>query len=95
MHSASVTELKAKLSAYLHKVKSGSEVQVTERGIPIARLVPITALEAGDDVRERLVRQGVIVPGRGDLSWVLDTPPLEVGDADLVGAIIEDREDRV
>jgi prevent-host-death family protein len=40
MKTASVSELKTKLSAYLLGVKNGEEVLVTERGIPIARLIP-------------------------------------------------------
>ncbi len=95
MHSVSVTELKAHLSRYLRKVKAGSIVQVTERGRPIARLAPVDMAGSSDDVRGRLVRDGTLVPGSGDVSWLLASPPLELDDVDLVGAIVEDREDPV
>jgi prevent-host-death family protein len=36
-----VRELKAKLSEYLSRVASGEEVVVTDRGRPVARLVPL------------------------------------------------------
>ena len=41
MKSAAVSELKASLSEYLGKVKAGEEVIVTDRGKPIAKLVPL------------------------------------------------------
>ncbi len=42
MKTAAVAQLKASLSKYLAQVKNGSEVLVTERGRPIAKLVPLT-----------------------------------------------------
>ena len=40
MQTASVSELKANLSRYLREVRRGGEVQVLNRGTPVARLVP-------------------------------------------------------
>ena len=34
--SAGIAELKAKLASYLRRVKSGDEVEILERGIPVA-----------------------------------------------------------
>lgn len=42
MKTAAVSELKATLSKYLECVKAGEEVVVTDRGKPIARIVPIS-----------------------------------------------------
>jgi prevent-host-death family protein len=42
MKSASVSKLKATLSACLAWVKAGEEVVVTERGKPIAKIVPLS-----------------------------------------------------
>ncbi len=41
MKHAAVAKLKATLSEYLARVKAGEEVIVTERGKPIARIVPL------------------------------------------------------
>lgn len=41
MDEVGVRELKASLSRYLRKVKEGETVVVTERGKPIARIVPV------------------------------------------------------
>ena len=64
MKTAAVSELKASLSAYLGKVKAGEEVIVTDRGKPVAKLVPIMRDETGiphhllDMERAGLVRIG-------------------------------------
>jgi len=46
MRSAKVSELKAKLSAYLAEVRGGGTVVVYDRNIPIAQLIPF---EEDDD----------------------------------------------
>ncbi|MGB3683875.1 MAG: type II toxin-antitoxin system prevent-host-death family antitoxin, partial [Rubrobacteraceae bacterium] len=52
MKSAGVTDLKAWLSEYLARVKSGEEVLVTDRGRPVARLVPVGVETIADDEAE-------------------------------------------
>jgi prevent-host-death family protein len=42
MRSAAISKLKASLSEFLDRVKAGEEIIVTERGKPIARIVPVT-----------------------------------------------------
>lgn len=41
MKTISITELKAALSEYLARVKTGEEVLVTDRGVPVAKLVSV------------------------------------------------------
>ncbi len=41
MKTAAVSKLKASLSEYLLNVKAGEEVIITDRGKPIAKIVPI------------------------------------------------------
>jgi prevent-host-death family protein len=48
MKSAKVSELKARLSAYLSEVRAGGSVIVYDRNTPIARLVPFH--EESDDL---------------------------------------------
>jgi prevent-host-death family protein len=38
MHRLSVAKAKAQLSALLDAVESGEEVEITRRGVPVARL---------------------------------------------------------
>jgi prevent-host-death family protein len=91
MESASVSELKARLSAYLRWVKRGGEVQVLERGVPVARLVPVASPAPGR--RQRLGKAGVLRLGSGDASWISDEPRLREGR--LREALEAEREDRV
>lgn len=74
---AAVAELKANLSRFLRHVKAGEEVLVTERGIAVARIVPIAkGDEAADDLRD-LEREGLVKVGTGTLPkdfWALPRP---------------------
>jgi len=58
MTTTSITELKARLSAFLDLVRGGDEVLVTDRGRVIARLVPVRGEAEEDGRRELLVRSG-------------------------------------
>lgn len=98
MKAAKVSELKAGLSKYLARVKRGEEVVVTERGQPVARLVPVGRPEGRDAEWAKvryLEQQGrVIVRGEGKVPeryWDLAIPDLP-GDS-AVRAILEDREE--
>lgn len=97
MKTASVTELKANLSKYLRMVRRGSEVQVLERGVPIARIVGLkgSSTEKERDRLDRLERAGILRRGGSDLGWLLSEPPVDAARADLSEALTEDREDRV
>ena len=56
--TASISELKAKLSAFLDIVRQGNEVLVTDRGRLIARLAPIKGGRLEDSRRDLLLRTG-------------------------------------
>ena len=51
-----VTELRAHLSDWLDRVREGEEVVVTDRGVPVARLLGISATAT----LQRLAADGVI-----------------------------------
>ena len=68
METAGVSELKASLSEYLARVKAGEEVLVTDRGQPVARIVPIARTEDGIPAHLRaLERVGLARVGKGQL----------------------------
>jgi prevent-host-death family protein len=65
MKKASITEAKNNFSALIDSVKGGSPVLIVDRGRPVARLEPISALRPDDDSRlSRLVREGIVRPAR-------------------------------
>jgi prevent-host-death family protein len=63
-NTANVAQVKARLSEYLREVKSGGEVVITERGVPVARLVPLAADERRATREERLIRAGILRPAQ-------------------------------
>lgn len=93
MTTASISELKANLSRYLREVRRGNEVEVLDRGAPVARLVPPAG---GDDegARTRLIGAGLLRPGKGGGAALLDTEPLALP-ARLSEALADDRADRL
>jgi prevent-host-death family protein len=94
MKTAKVSELKASLSKYVARVKSGEEVIITERGKPVAKLVPILADEDPEMERMRdLERRGLVTLGSGkipDEFW--DMPMAEDPEGLVLKALLEERE---
>jgi prevent-host-death family protein len=95
MTRVSISELKARLSKYIREVRRGGEVQILDRGEPVAMLVAIPSTEArtdDDERRERLIRAGILRPGTGDARAVLAKPLLKI--PGLMEALDKEREDR-
>ena len=94
MVTVSISELKNKLSAYVDKARRGETVLVLDRGVPVAQLAPATDLP--DDERiARLVRKGIVRPGRGmipDDFFERPRPKLPDG-VSIVDAVIAEREE--
>lgn len=83
MRSVKIAELKAKLSEHLRYVRRGHALTVTDRGTPVARILPI---DAGDALRVR-------APS-GRVRSVRDVPlppPLRL-DVDVVDVLLEERQ---
>lgn len=67
MRTTSISDLKARLSAYLDLVRQGDQVLVTDRGRVIARLAPVPGAQSDDSRRDALVRSGRIRPATARL----------------------------
>lgn len=67
MKKTAVANLKAQLSRYLRLVKAGEEVLVTERDVPIAKLVPVRGSGSDLDALRELEAQGLVQLGSGKL----------------------------
>jgi prevent-host-death family protein len=96
MTRVSVSQLKAHRSRYLREVRRGGEVEVLDRGVPVARLTRLSAAEpAGDGGRrQRLVHAGVLRPGNGNARAILDLALVEVP-ASIRDALEQERSDRL
>ena len=95
MRTAAISKLKATLSEFLGYVKAGEEILVTDRGKPIARIVPVGDMPH-DARRMDLIRRGIIRPGKGPLKpedW-RDLPLVQIPDEVIQRIIDEEREDR-
>ncbi len=91
--TANVAQVKARLSEYLRQVKDGSEVVITERGIPVARIVPLAPDEKRATREERLIRSGALRPPGGPRRK-LGAPKLKKGGGRAVlDALLADRDD--
>jgi prevent-host-death family protein len=94
MKRVGVRELRQNLSVYLREVKLGATLEVTERGVPVARLQP---LDHEDALLARLERQGILLPGgTGRVEDMPPPRPLEPGERTLTEVLLEMRaeEDR-
>lgn len=89
MKSINVAELKSGLSRYLRRVRRGERFVVMDRKEPIAELIPLERNYAS--TRERLIREGHILPATKRMSDVRITPlGREVHLQDLLEEVRED-----
>lgn len=93
MTTASISEAKAKLSALLDRVKAGEEVTITDRGKPVARIVPVPVADIDWDERlDRLERQGRVVRPKEklDVEWLLSRS-LPESRASILETLLDER----
>jgi prevent-host-death family protein len=92
--TASIADVKARLSEYVRRVKAGNEVIVTERGVPVARLTGLEPAERRATRRERLARTGAVRAGKGRVRRALQSAPAgEPAGADVLAALVAERGD--
>ena len=93
MKTVAVSEIKASLSEYLGKVKAGEDIMITERGRPIARIVPLHRDQQTVGHMEHLEKKGLVKIGSGGLPddfWSFNRP-LDSGASGLA-ALLEERD---
>ena len=92
MTRTSISELKAKLSAYLDIVRQGEDVLVTDRGRVIARLSPVKGELLEESRRDTLIRSGKLREPTSKLPkgfWTTARPLDKTGRS--LAAILEER----
>lgn len=95
MKSASISEAKNRLSAYIDLVRKGETVLITDRNIPVAQLVPLQAAASADEEawlvsleRKGLVRRA----GKRGASALLKKAPRKLPSAaNVLDALVDER----
>ena len=93
MKTATVTEAKNGLSALLKNVQRGETVLITDRGVPIARIEPVSSPDDSTGRLERLVRAGIIRPGNGEVpARILAGPTVKASNGgNVLDSLLEER----
>lgn len=87
--TVNVRELKSRLSHYLRLAKAGESVEITERGVPIGRIVPTSAPTL--DRVEAMTRTGLLQWDRRRLPPAVPVVRAE-GSRTVADLLVEDRE---
>jgi len=92
MRSVNVAELKNQLSKYLTYAKSGEEIVIRDRNLPVAKLVPFSADEASQE-ELLLVASGKMRLPKNSLNvdQLLKIRTGKVSGNDAVQALLDDR----
>ncbi len=93
MKSSTITEAKSGLSALIDRARAGETVLITDRGVPVARLEPVSTSTDPTGRADRLTRVGLMRPGSGALpADFLEGPFTRTPEGfGLVDAVIEER----
>jgi len=95
MKQAAISQLKARLSEHLDMVKRGEEVLVTERGKPVARIVPVERECLKDDWVRGLVSRGIVRAGQARVRLLLSRLPVcTVPEGTVLRALKREREEQ-
>ena len=57
--SVNVTELRNRLSTYLSRVRGGEEILIRDRKLAVAKIVPLSKTDLGEELLE-MATQGVV-----------------------------------
>jgi len=95
MRTVNIGELKNQLSAYLKYVRAGEEVIVRDRNVPVARIVPYTAMTASEE-EAYLVAAGRLKLPEQEMDWEAfwALPKADIPKEVAIQALIDSRGDR-
>ena len=95
MRTVNISDLKAKLSSHIQRVRNGEEVLVCDRNQPVARIVPVK-LDDHSERERRLVARGILAPPlkKRPPSVTWPQPPGNVSDEVMRQVLRDEREGR-
>ena len=68
MRTVNIGELKNQLSGYLQYVKSGEEIVIRDRSVPVARILPFRH-GSGWEQEEQLIASGALKMPEEEMDW--------------------------
>ena len=85
-----IRELRQEASKILARVEEGEEFMVTDRGVPIARLIPFS--KSPEDYYDEMVAAGEIIPPTGE--FFIKVPKMKplAGSKSALELFLEERE---
>lgn len=87
--SVGIRDLKARLSEYMKKVKSGQSIVITEHGKPVGRILPVaTSLEE----RLEMLRKAGLIEWNGKKLRRIKPPAVNRGDKQVSDIVVELRD---
>jgi prevent-host-death family protein len=95
MKRTGIADLKSRLSSYLKVVRAGNEVLITDRGVPVAKLVPIDTARRRETRRQKLAAEGLLALGKGRVPRELLDPPRggQTSGEGVLEALLAEREE--
>jgi len=91
MKTATITEVKNGLSALIDRVRSGETILVTDRGLPVARIEPVTPASEPTGRLRRLERAGHVRVGAQPPPLDLLREPAPPSGSSALEALLEER----
>ena len=92
MKTATITEVKNGLSAFIDRVRAGESILILDRGRAVARLEPVAADRDQTGRLQRLERAGIVRIGAAPppLDLIRQPPPQSRG-ASVLEALLDER----
>jgi prevent-host-death family protein len=95
MRSVNIAELKNRLSKYLTFARSGEEIIIRDRNLPVAKLVPFLSDDASEEELLLVAAGKMRMPKRAvTVDKLLKIPTGRVPGSAGIQAVLNDREDR-
>lgn len=94
MRTVAIAQFKARLSEFLDQVRAGVEYLITDRGKPVARLLPLKSDPEWSIVYQDLVKKGLIRPPKKKLpaGFFNDVSKIKDPQGRLLQTLLEERE---
>ena len=93
MSSVSISGLRADLSRYVRKAQNGEEIQILNRGNPVACLKPIKSVTEqikDSELLDKMAKEGVLHRATVRAEYILERKPLDLGTS-ILDALLEER----